>query len=213
MAASGDVYLSAIGRVSARVRSWSVADEATAIPACPGWSARDLVAHLAGGAADHEVGRLDGFPGPSWTSRHIRERASRPIRDVHAELLDLAARTAARCDQRPEGPNSSWDAYVHERDLAAAFDGQCQSLDEDGHRLLRDIGTFLAERAPFEVELRRVGQAVHITVADRQVHLATVAAPAVFRAMTGRGTPAEIGNWEWAPTPPPGSVLDQLSLF
>ena len=206
MTAPSEIYLAAIDRVVARAQSWSPDDAATAIPACPGWSAHDLVAHLAGGAADHAAGRLDGFPGPAWTGRHIAERTIRPTSTVLAELTALAAETAARCDTRPMGPNSSWDAYIHERDLAAAFEVEPSALDDHGREILRQIGGFLGARG-----------LVEITVTPAEVHVAvehyeaTAPAHTAFDTLTGRGRPG--AQWQWRPTAPTADVLRRLSLF
>ncbi|WP_375487747.1 maleylpyruvate isomerase N-terminal domain-containing protein [uncultured Jatrophihabitans sp.] len=213
MTGSSNIYLAAVDRVARRVQSWSAAEAATAIPSCPQWSAHDLVAHLAGGAADHAAGRLDGFPGPGWTNRHIAERSSRPTQEVLAELLALAPRTAAACDQRSAGPNSSWDAYIHERDLAEAFDGEVRTLDEDGCHLLGQFMAFLGAGAPYETSCVRSGDTVEFTVLDRQRYRTTVPAATAFRAVSGRTEPADIESWPWVPTAPPPPVLQSLQLF
>jgi len=39
-----------------------------AIPACPAWTVRDLIAHLAGLCEDWVVHRLDDYASEAWTA-------------------------------------------------------------------------------------------------------------------------------------------------
>jgi uncharacterized protein (TIGR03083 family) len=56
-------YQAIQGRLSAAVRSLSPAQLATPTPACPGWTVKDVVSHLAGNVDDALAGRLAG-PSP-----------------------------------------------------------------------------------------------------------------------------------------------------
>src|SRR6478736_3628031 len=73
---------------------------ATHVPATPAWTVRDVYAHLAGGPADALSGRMDGAPGPEWTSRHVGERARLPLDVLVAEIRSQQDAAAPRMLQR-----------------------------------------------------------------------------------------------------------------
>ncbi len=90
------------------------------VPGTPSWTVKDVVAHLAGGAADSVGGRMEDAPGPGWTSRHVAERRHLPVADLVAELRthqDAVANAAAQA----RTPAIVWDIAVHHADLHEAF--------------------------------------------------------------------------------------------
>lgn len=97
------------------------ADELTrTVPATPAWSVRQVYAHLAGGAADAVSGRMDGAPGPAWTTRHVAERDDEDITDLLAELRTNADAIARSTADNPR-PALVWDIAVHHTDLREAL--------------------------------------------------------------------------------------------
>ncbi len=73
--AAGVEYAGIRESLSALIRSLGPHELATPVPSCPGWSVHDVVAHLAGVAADavngvHPTDSLD-----EWTARQVAERA------------------------------------------------------------------------------------------------------------------------------------------
>ena len=125
----------------------------TPVPATPGWTAHDLLAHLAGGAADVLAGRLDGAPGDEWTARHVAERRGRPAAALLAEWAHAAPAVEATLPAEHTGPNLAADATCHEADLHEALGlGRTARqhwqpfLDVMGRlpgRVLRDTATLL----------------------------------------------------------------------
>jgi uncharacterized protein (TIGR03083 family) len=90
------------------------------VPGTPSWTVKDVVAHLAGGAADSVDGRMDDAPGPAWTSRHVAERRHLPVAALVDELRanqDAVAGAAAEA----RTPAIVWDIAVHHADLHEAF--------------------------------------------------------------------------------------------
>lgn len=72
--AAGVEYAAIRESLSALIRDLGPHELATSVPSCPGWSVHDVVAHLAGVAADavngvHPIGSLD-----EWTARQVAER-------------------------------------------------------------------------------------------------------------------------------------------
>lgn len=60
-------------------------DPSLAVPACPGWTVRDVVAHLVGLAADVTTGRLDGYAGAAWTAQQVSERSGSTMAELFEE--------------------------------------------------------------------------------------------------------------------------------
>ena len=89
------------------------------VPATPAWSARQVLAHLAGTASDMTTGRMDGAPGGEWTSRHVAEREAASIDDLLAELRATAPAVEAIA---PEATAAVFNAVVHHADLTEALD-------------------------------------------------------------------------------------------
>lgn len=83
---AADLYAETHGRVAALVADL---DPALAVPACPGWTVRDVVAHVVGLAADIVSGRVDGYAGEEWTEVQVRERAGRSLQELLAEWDEL----------------------------------------------------------------------------------------------------------------------------
>ncbi len=85
------VHAEAYHRTMQRVRDLAErADPATLVPACPGWTVHDLLAHLAGLAGDWLAGRLDGYGSEPWTARHVEDRRERGLDSILAEWEALA---------------------------------------------------------------------------------------------------------------------------
>ncbi|HLN18047.1 MAG TPA: maleylpyruvate isomerase family mycothiol-dependent enzyme [Acidimicrobiales bacterium] len=110
-------------------------DERAAVPACPDWTAHDLVAHLSGIAE-----RLTSGDYPA------RDDAQPWIDDIRREALDLPldvvlARWAA-CGEATEGliEAGNWqlpvDLLVHEQDLRGALGGPVRREGEETPVLL-----------------------------------------------------------------------------
>lgn len=116
----GRVYRDNIDAVCALAAGLSDEQLVTPVPGTPDWTARAVIAHLAGGASDAVNGRMDGAPGPGWTARHVAERADRPVSELTAEMqLNVDAVIASTVDN--ERPAIVWDSAVHHSDLHEAL--------------------------------------------------------------------------------------------
>jgi Mycothiol maleylpyruvate isomerase N-terminal domain len=88
----------------------------TIVPGTPSWNVHEVLAHLAGSATDAVTGRMDGAPGPEWTSRHVNERAQLPVADLVAELEEHQDAVAESAVDNPR-PALVWNIAVHHADL------------------------------------------------------------------------------------------------
>ena len=96
-------YLEAYDAVRRRLGPvLSAADPQQRVPACPGWSVGDVLAHLVGLCEDWVDGRFDGYASEPWTAAHLQRRRG----DTRASLLNRwrATMTAfAMVDESPLG--------------------------------------------------------------------------------------------------------------
>lgn len=79
---AADLYENTRERVVAETKDL---DPSLAVPACPGWTVHDVVAHLVGLAVDVTTGRLDGYAGAAWTAQQVAERSSRTMAELFEE--------------------------------------------------------------------------------------------------------------------------------
>ncbi|WP_244930614.1 maleylpyruvate isomerase N-terminal domain-containing protein [Nocardioides sp. W7] len=129
----GSLYRGNATAVAALVGELTPAQLATPVPASPGWTAHEVVAHLAGGAADSVTGRMAGAPAPEWTARHVGERRHLPVAGLVEELLSHQGAVIVSVVDNPR-PAIVWDIAVHHADLHEAF-----GLGEPAERLWRPV--------------------------------------------------------------------------
>jgi len=116
----GALYRDNVAAVSELAPTLSEEQLATIVPATPAWTVHEVLAHLAGSAMDAVTGRMDGAPGPEWTSRHVSERARLPVADLVAELHQHQDAVAASAAGNPR-PALVWNIAVHHADLHEAL--------------------------------------------------------------------------------------------
>jgi uncharacterized protein (TIGR03083 family) len=120
MADWGDLYRANVAAIARLTTDLDDDALAATVPGSPAWTVRDVLAHLAGGAADSLAGRMEGAPGPEWTARHVAERRGRPVAELTGELQanqDAIAETAVANPR----PAIVWDVAVHHADLHEAL--------------------------------------------------------------------------------------------
>ncbi len=94
------------------------------VPACPEWTARDLLGHLAGLTEDWVAGNLDNYASPQWTARQVARCAGRPLEDVLDSWRAARGSFAELPASDVMGDPAMWalgDALVHEGDLHEAL--------------------------------------------------------------------------------------------
>jgi uncharacterized protein (TIGR03083 family) len=230
MADFSGVYDETRRRLSEFVSSLTEADQQRPVPATPGWTVHDVVAHLTGDLAAIQD---DDFPSSffgalgdqeevvklnAWTARMVEERRDRPTRDV---LSEWEQRTNAAMEMlRGEQPLPSGlpsfgdrvlitDVGVHEQDIYGAF-GVVRERDCSAVR----IGTSLYVAGMW---LRLNGLDPVRFETDNKTYQAGEGEPGatarmtrfeLFRALSGRRSRDQIRAWEWSADPEP-----YLSLF
>jgi uncharacterized protein (TIGR03083 family) len=194
-------------------RSLTETDGATAVPACPDWTVREVFAHQAGVAADILGGRLDGVATDAWTRRQVAERADRSL----AEILDEWDADAPRLVETmaPLGdsvdPRLLIDLWTHAQDVRGA-------TGRPGDR----TGTVAdwvagAARSNLEHRVREAGlPAIAVDLGDQPPPGpgggVEVASFELSRALTGRRSPDQIRDWAWT-VADPGPYIDLVPVF
>lgn len=139
------------------------ADLSRNVPACPGWTVRDVIAHLAGGCADMLAGDIEGVTTAQWADSQVRRRQGHTVAQVLEEWAVVAPRLEAIVETFPAPLPTVWilDLTAHEHDVRGALvrpgaretPGLVMAVDflvrEGLHRRLvgRDLGP-LAIRTP-----------------------------------------------------------------
>lgn len=107
-------------RFGAFVREVAGTDARTPVPACPGWTVHDVVAHLVGIIEDAAAGKISGIPSAAQTEEQVR-------RHRHDDLIGLVDQWDLMgpffepvLTQRAIWP-AVMDAWTHEQDVRGAL--------------------------------------------------------------------------------------------
>jgi uncharacterized protein (TIGR03083 family) len=180
----GGLYREHVAAVSALAPTLTEEQLAATVPGTPGWTVHEVLAHLAGTASDSVTGRMDGAPGPEWTSRHVSERADLPVAELVAELQSHEDAVVESVVDNPR-PALVWNLAVHHADLHEAL-----GLPRMPDRLWLPVAEALAPRAG--------------AVAD------AVSPYELFRGLFSRRSRAQMQAWGTGLT---AEELDDLCLF
>lgn len=194
-------------RVVALVRALDPGDLARPVPATPGWSVRDLLAHLAGVSADALLG--EAHPeSAEWTAGHVRDRSDLSVDQIVDEWLRAGPRVEEMLRTAEPRPAAMLitDLTVHEQDLRGAVGepplAETEALTLVAGGLVRALGGALRDRdvAPLRVEADGWS-----ATAGRGEPGATVRAPLseLTRALAGRRSAAQVRAYDWDGDPEP----------
>jgi len=169
------------------------------VPATPAWTVMDVLRHLAGGAADHVTGRLDGAPSPEWTARHVSERVGLTVGDLADELRENAEAIGHLVADDPR-PSVVWDIAVHHADLREAL-GLAPLAQPLWLPVLDEAAGFMLGEAPVTV---RAGDRTYGAGGPE----VDVAPYELFRGLFSRRSRGQIAAWA-------GGLLgaEQLCIF
>ena len=95
----------------------------TAVPACPRWTVRDVIAHLAGACADILSGHMEGVTTQAWADAQVDERRDRPMAPLLEEWSRVAPPLEAAAERFPHPLPTLWvlDLTAHEHDVRGAL--------------------------------------------------------------------------------------------
>jgi uncharacterized protein (TIGR03083 family) len=228
MADLAAVYDETRQRISAVVSSLDDAGLDTPAPATPGWTVRDLAAHLTGDLAAllaselplsffsslgdaAEVAKLN-----AWTERMVVERRTRPVNEVLDEWATLTPKAWSLLTSNAESVELGFadrvlttDIAVHEQDIYGALgivgERDCAALRIATSTYVGVLGLRLDGAGPVQfVTAEKTYQAGD----GEPAASARVDRFELFRALSGRRSPDQIRDWDWTGDPAP-----YLSLF
>lgn len=179
-----------------------------AVPACPGWRVRDVLAHLVGVIEDAAAGRIDGPPSPEVTADEVARHAGDSPEALLAAWDLLGPEFSERVGRGRIWP-AAIDVISHEHDIRAA-------LGRPGARDHPDVGAAAAALvvgARFDPRLEVVtadGALMSSGTGPAGITL-TTSAFEVLRLRMGRRSRAQAASLDWSADP--GGLLEQVFVF
>jgi uncharacterized protein (TIGR03083 family) len=203
-----DAYRGVVQRIEGIVR---VGDGEAAVPCCPGWRVRDVVAHLTGLCEDWVNHDLDGYASEPWTAAQIARFTGSSLDEVLASWDRAVERFAVLDDDPLMGSPARWafgDAVIHEADIRGALDAA---------RVPHDV-VLVALRGAIARWRQVLGASVVPTLLlrvpdardwwlgepdDRERIEVEASAYEVFRGLAGRRSTEQVASWTWSGDPEP----------
>lgn len=179
-----------------------------AVPACPGWSVQDVVAHVVAIAGDVVSGRLDRPPTDEWTAAQVAAAKGKSMADLLAEWGEVGPRFQDLINRARMWPGFL-DALSHEHDVRGAL-----GVPAGRH------GPDMVAAAEFLVAGLRPDRAMSVLVGEREFLVGPSGEPVLrlvtepfeaFRFRMGRRSLRQIVAMDWDGDPAP--VLDRLCIF
>lgn len=210
----GTIYRNARTRISGLAGALGREQATAPVPATPGWTVHELLAHVVGVAADVSNGRMDGAPGDAWTARHVGERRDRPVDELLAEW-DHVGPVVERSlpEQHILGPNPVADVICHEADLHEAL-GLPRVDREHWEPFLDLMMLFLRKRLRDNMTLLiRDEQGQQWSCGSGEpATLLRADGYELLRAAFSRRSRRQIAAWDWTRTPA-GQTIERIGLF
>ncbi len=202
------IYQRSRERITAMVSELDDAGLSTTVAACPGWSVRDVVAHLAAVADDIGAGRLTGAPSAAETEAQIARFDGWGLPDIVATWSRAAGDLDRLADNQGLAPPVG-DVASHEHDIRAALNvpgaRDSDAVMYSSDRLLSNLRTPMPLRVAVEDAEYRSGPNE-----GPELHLRTTRFEAL-RWRTGRRSRSQLAAMDWSGDPAP--VLDHLYMF
>jgi hypothetical protein len=205
-----ELYRSTRIRLTEFVSSGRIPDERP-VPATPGWTVHDVIAHVTGVARDLAAGEgPTGLPTPEWTAGHVERGRAIATDDLLAEWERLSPAAEDLLAKLPVWP-LVLDAAAHEYDIRGAVGDtdarDCPVVHIGAAVMLK--GLEVPRPLVIETEHRevRVGPAGEGDEPDRLITSDYEA----FRWRLGRRSRHQLATMRWSGDPAP--YLDRLCIF
>ena len=174
------------------------------VPACPGWTVKDVVAHLAGFFTEYQSGGREAFSA-DWGDREVKKREDRSLEDCITEWNELLKDPGDLFESRL-APVAVSDVLAHEQDIRSAINRPGAQDDENIVPAV-EMGLSFVDQKAKAAELpalrvvtdevdRKIGQG------EPAVTLRTSTFD-LFRALHGRRTLDQMRAMSWEGDPDP----------
>ncbi|MCX8555837.1 maleylpyruvate isomerase family mycothiol-dependent enzyme [Mycolicibacterium mucogenicum] len=201
-----NLYRQTMDRITELVNAPDVSVD-TAVAACPGWSVRDVLAHMAAVAQDWAAGRRAAPPNEEQTAAQVARFDGRGLNDILTAWAEAAAEIPRLAREGIAPPLG--DVVVHEHDIRDALGRpgarDSAALQRVSDQLLRMLVTPVPVRVIVEDGEYHCGLA-----GNSVIDLKTTRFEAV-RWRTGRRSRSQMAAMAWSGDPAP--VLDHLYMF
>lgn len=166
------------------------------VPACPGWTVRDLFSHMVGLGSDVVAGDEPDDHNETWTGRQVAVRAGRDVASLVAEWEAIAE--PLRDWMRAHGTRPLGDVTIHEQDLRGAL-GEPGAQDTPALAAIRDrfagrVAARLGDLPPIAL-VGRSWQWVSSGPVDEAAVLVRAPDFDLARAVTSRRSASQLRAW------------------
>lgn len=215
---AADLYAAGLERLLALAAELSDDEAARPVPACPGWTVKDVLAHQAGVLADVAEGLLEGAATDPWTARQVEERKDRTLAECATELAERGPGFVEFLRAAPFSP-AVVDQWSHEQDIRGAV-GKPGSRDVETVAWI--VALMLDGRAEGWIADGRPAVRIVTDSGDRTLGDGEPAATLeasdfeLARAFIGRRSQAQFEALGWTAGSDPAAVvaaIDNLHVF
>ena len=186
-------------------------DDTLPVPATPGWSVHDVVAHVVGAAQDVGSGKgpTDG-PTPEWTATHVERGRGVPTAELLRRWDEASVAVEALLEKVSVWP-LVFDATSHEHDLRGVV-GDTGARDSTGVTLgAKLLLGSLKVSAPLRVVTQSHDVRVGPEAPDEERTVLRTTDFEAFRWRMGRRSAAQLAAMDWSADPAP--FLADLCVF
>jgi uncharacterized protein (TIGR03083 family) len=175
------------------------ADASTPVPACPEWSVRELLAHLAGVAGDVLAGNIADAGTEHWVAAQLEARSGRSAGELIEEWSESGPAVDEVC--RALGDAAAqliFDTVTHEQDLRGALDTPGAGAGAIDVALRWAAPTWAANDAPTHGSLRLHAGEIEVTRGAGAPECSLTLEPLeALRALTGRRSLDQVRAYDW----------------
>jgi uncharacterized protein (TIGR03083 family) len=174
------------------------------VPTCPGWTVKDVIAHLAGFFAAYRSGADDAFS-PDWGDREVTARRDRSLQECLTEWSHFL-QAPSGLFQSSLAPVAVSDVLAHEQDIRTALNRPGARDDKNMVPAVEMALAFVEKKAEAEglPALRVVTDDLDRTMGQGEP-AATLRTSTfeLFRALHGRRSIDHVRAMDWEGDPDP----------
>lgn len=168
---------------------------ATPVRCTPGWTARDVLSHVAGVTDDIANGRVEGAATEPWTAKQVERWRGAPVDEMvsrwNAQIDAVADALEAIGERRPP-----LDCHTHEHDVRDAIGRPGNRDGELIHRIVEQFSIGWQGR-PIEITFLD-GSTTTASGDGEPFRLHGVTPFEVARSRLGRRSRAQVAAWDWS---------------